>query len=46
MYGIVANSDLMLFFCLFWQLMTIPSYLLIRYEYRQRRTSEPPTNTC
>ncbi len=36
MYGIVATSDLMLFFCLFWQLMTIPSYLLIRYEFRKR----------
>ncbi len=36
MYGIVATSDLMVFFCLFWQLMTIPSYLLIRYEFRQR----------
>ncbi len=36
MYGIVVTSDLMIFFCLFWQLMTIPSYLLIRYEFRQR----------
>jgi hydrogenase-4 component B len=36
MYGIVATSDLMVFFCLFWQLMTLPSYLLIRYEFRQR----------
>ncbi len=36
MYGIVATSDLMLFFCFFWQLMTIPSYLLIRYEFRKR----------
>jgi formate hydrogenlyase subunit 3/multisubunit Na+/H+ antiporter MnhD subunit len=36
MYGIVATSDLMIFFCFFWQLMTIPSYLLIRYEFRQR----------
>ena len=36
MYGIVTTSDLMVFFCLFWQLMTIPSYPLIRYEFRQR----------
>ncbi len=35
MYGIVTTTDLMVFFCLFWQLMTIPSFLLVRYEYRQ-----------
>ena len=36
MFGVVTTTDLMVFFCFFWQLMTIPSYLLIRYEYRKR----------
>lgn len=36
MYGIVASTDLMVFFCSFWQLMTLPSYALIRYEFKQR----------
>ena len=36
MYGIVATTDLMVFFCFFWQLMTLPSYALIRYEFKQR----------
>jgi hydrogenase-4 component B len=36
MYGIVTLTDLMLFFFLFWQLMTLPSYALVRYEYRKR----------
>ncbi len=36
MYGIVTTTDLMLFFCFFWQLMTLPSYVLIRYEFRKR----------
>lgn len=36
MYGIVTTTDLMVFFCLFWQLMTLPSYALIRYEWRKR----------
>jgi hydrogenase-4 component B len=36
MYGIVTVTDLMLFFFLFWQLMTLPSYFLVRYEYRKR----------
>ena len=36
MYGIVTTTDLMVFFCFFWQLMTLPSYLLIRYEFRKR----------
>ena len=37
MYGIVTTTDLMLFFCFFWQLMTLPSYILIRFEYRNRQ---------
>jgi hydrogenase-4 component B len=36
MYGIVATTDLMVFFCFFWQLMTLPSFALIRYEFKQR----------
>jgi hydrogenase-4 component B len=36
MYGIVATTDLMVFFCFFWQLMTLSSYALIRYEFKQR----------
>ena len=35
MYGIVTVTDLMLFFCLFWQIMTLASYALVRYEYRR-----------
>ena len=36
MLGMVTTTDLMAVFCGFWQLMTLPSYLLIRYEYRKR----------
>jgi hydrogenase-4 component B len=36
MYGIVVTTDLMVFFCFFWQLMTLPSYALIRYEFKKR----------
>jgi len=32
MYGILVTTDLMLYFFLFWQLMTIPSFLLVRYD--------------
>lgn len=35
MYGIVTTTDMMVFFCFFWQLMTLPSYVLIRYEFRK-----------
>jgi hydrogenase-4 component B len=35
MYGIVTTTDMMVFFCAFWQLMTIPSFLLVRYEHRK-----------
>jgi formate hydrogenlyase subunit 3/multisubunit Na+/H+ antiporter MnhD subunit len=35
MYGIVTVTDTMVFFCVFWQLMTIPSFALIRYENRK-----------
>lgn len=36
MYGILTTTDLMFFFFVFWQLMTLPSFALIRYEYRKR----------
>jgi hydrogenase-4 component B len=35
MYGIVTVTDTMVFFCVFWQLMTIPSFALIRFENRK-----------
>jgi len=35
MYGIVTVTDTMVFFFIFWQIMTIPSFVLIRYEYRK-----------
>jgi hydrogenase-4 component B len=35
MYGIIMVTDTMVFFCLFWQLMTIPSFALIRFENRK-----------
>ncbi len=35
MYGIVTVTDTMIFFCVFWQLMTIPSFALIRFESRK-----------
>ncbi len=34
MYGIVVVTDLMVGFFLFWQLMTLPSYFLVRFEYK------------
>lgn len=35
MYGIVTTTDLMFVFFGFWQLMTLPSFVLIRYEFRK-----------
>ncbi|MBX3746112.1 MAG: peroxiredoxin family protein [Verrucomicrobiae bacterium] len=32
MYGLVSTTDMMWFFFIFWQLMTLPGYALIRYE--------------
>jgi formate hydrogenlyase subunit 3/multisubunit Na+/H+ antiporter MnhD subunit len=34
-YGLLSTTDMMWFFFLFWQLMTLPSYALIRFEYRK-----------
>ncbi len=36
MYGIVVVTDLMAGFFLLWQLMTLSSYALIRFEYKTR----------
>jgi len=35
MYGLVSTTDMMWFLFIFWQMMTIPGYLLIRFEYRR-----------
>jgi hydrogenase-4 component B len=35
MYGLLSTSDTMWIFCFFWQLMTLPSYTLIRFEYKK-----------
>jgi formate hydrogenlyase subunit 3/multisubunit Na+/H+ antiporter MnhD subunit len=32
MYGLLSTTDTMWAFCLFWQLMTLPSYGLVRFE--------------
>jgi len=32
MYGLTSTTDMMWFFFVFWQLMTLPGYFLIRYE--------------
>ena len=34
MYGLVSTTDMMWFFLIFWQMMTLPGYLLIRFEHR------------
>jgi hydrogenase-4 component B len=36
MFGIVTLTDTMQFFFVFWQLLTIPSFFLIRFESRKR----------
>ncbi len=35
MYGLVSTTDMMWFFFIFWQMMTLPGYALIRFEYRK-----------
>ncbi|MBI5385838.1 MAG: peroxiredoxin family protein [Verrucomicrobia bacterium] len=35
MYGLLTTTDMMWFFFIFWQLMTLPGYALIRYEHRK-----------
>jgi len=36
MYGLLSTTDMMWFFFIFWQMMTLPGYALIRYEYRKK----------
>ena len=35
MYGLVSTTDMMWFFFIFWQMMTLPGYALIRFENRK-----------
>jgi formate hydrogenlyase subunit 3/multisubunit Na+/H+ antiporter MnhD subunit len=35
MYGLLSTTDMMWFFFIFWQLMTLPGCALIRYEHDQ-----------
>ncbi|HVO63300.1 MAG TPA: proton-conducting transporter membrane subunit [Terriglobales bacterium] len=35
MYGLLSTTDMMWFFFIFWQMMTLPGYALIRFEYRK-----------
>jgi hydrogenase-4 component B len=34
MYGLVSTTDMMWFFFIFWQMMTLPGYMLIRFEHK------------
>ena len=34
MYGLLATTDMMWYFFIFWQLMTLPSFALVRYEHK------------
>ena len=36
MYGLLSTADMMWFFFIFWQLMTLPGYALIRFENRKK----------
>ncbi len=36
MYGLLSTTDMMWFFFIFWQMMTLPGYALIRFENRKR----------
>jgi len=35
MYGLLSTTDMMWFFFIFWQLMTLSGYALIRFEHRK-----------
>jgi formate hydrogenlyase subunit 3/multisubunit Na+/H+ antiporter MnhD subunit len=34
MYGLLSTTDMMWFFFIFWQMMTLPGYALIRFEHK------------
>lgn len=36
MYGLLSTADMMWFFFIFWQMMTLPGYSLIRFEKNKR----------
>ncbi len=38
MYGLLSTTDMMWFFFIFWQMMTLPGYALIRFEHRKRES--------
>ena len=35
MYGLLSTTDMMWFFFIFWQMMTLPGYALIRFEHKK-----------
>ena len=35
MYGLLSTTDMMWFFFIFWQMMTLPGYALIRFEWTE-----------
>jgi formate hydrogenlyase subunit 3/multisubunit Na+/H+ antiporter MnhD subunit len=37
MYGLLSTTDMMWFFFIFWMMMTLPGYALIRFEYKKRQ---------
>ena len=37
MYGLLSTTDMMWFFFIFWQMMTLPGYALIRFENKKPR---------
>jgi hydrogenase-4 component B len=37
MYGLLSTTDMMWFFFIFWQMMTLPGYALIRFEKRKKQ---------
>jgi len=43
MYGLLSTTDMMWFFLLFWQLMTLPGYALIRFERSRRENVRAAT---
>lgn len=40
MYGLLTTTDMMWSFFVWWQLMTLPGYLLIRFEYKQEQNRQ------
>ena len=43
MYGLLSTTDMMWFFCIFWMMMTLPGYALIRFEHRKRENIHAAT---